>query len=122
MPLKSLDWMYHRTSCDTCARAQEFLTRKKIRVNTIVDARKQRMPRSEAIKLASNINEIYATKHRKVLHIDLKHSKPNDNVLADILLGPTGNLRAPALKVGSTLVVGFDEQLYDNLFSGKKMS
>ena len=28
------------------------------------------------------------------------------------LLGPTGNLRAPALRVGKTLLVGFSEEVY----------
>ena len=29
-----------------------------------------------------------------------------------VLLGPTGNLRAPAAVVGKTLVVGFNEEVY----------
>jgi hypothetical protein len=28
----------------------------------------------------------------------------------DSLLGPTGNLRAPTLRVGTTLIVGFHEE------------
>jgi hypothetical protein len=28
------------------------------------------------------------------------------------MLGPTGNLRAPTLRAGRTLVVGFDEEAY----------
>jgi hypothetical protein len=28
------------------------------------------------------------------------------------MLGPTGNLRAPTLRVGRTLLVGFDEDTY----------
>lgn len=31
---------------------------------------------------------------------------------AAAMLGPTGNLRAPTLKVGRTLIVGFDEDSY----------
>ena len=30
----------------------------------------------------------------------------------DALLGPTGNLRAPTVRVGKTLLVGFDENSY----------
>jgi hypothetical protein len=33
-----------------------------------------------------------------------------------VLLGPTGNLRAPTLKVGRTLVVGFGEAVYGEIF------
>jgi len=32
------------------------------------------------------------------------------------MLGPTGNLRAPTAKVGSTLLVGFNEDAYDDAF------
>jgi hypothetical protein len=32
------------------------------------------------------------------------------------MLGPTGNLRAPTLKVGKTLLVGFNEEAYEGVF------
>ena len=32
--------------------------------------------------------------------------------IVDALLGPTGNLRAPTVRVGKTLLVGFDESSY----------
>lgn len=32
--------------------------------------------------------------------------------LVDAMLGPTGNLRAPTLRVGTTVLVGFDEASY----------
>ena len=37
---------------------------------------------------------------------------PDDETLLAHLLGPTGNLRAPAAVVGRTLVVGFNEDVY----------
>ena len=33
----------------------------------------------------------------------------------DAMLGPTGNLRAPTLVVGKTVIVGFDEASYKNV-------
>lgn len=38
-------------------------------------------------------------------------AKAGDEVV-DALLGPTGNLRAPTLRVGDTLLVGFGEDQY----------
>lgn len=32
------------------------------------------------------------------------------------MLGPTGNLRAPTLRVGKTLLVGFNEDVYKKAF------
>jgi hypothetical protein len=34
----------------------------------------------------------------------------------DAMLGPTGNLRAPTLVVGKTVLVGFDEGFYRSVF------
>jgi hypothetical protein len=36
--------------------------------------------------------------------------------LKSLVLGPTGNLRAPTLRVGRTLVVGFDADTYRAVF------
>jgi arsenate reductase-like glutaredoxin family protein len=30
----------------------------------------------------------------------------------EAMLGPTGNLRAPTLRAGKTVIVGFNEELY----------
>jgi len=46
---------------------------------------------------------------------DLKKDKPGAETLRGLLLGPTGNLRAPTLRKGRTLVVGFDEATYAKL-------
>jgi hypothetical protein len=50
-----------------------------------------------------------------VVHLDLKTDKPDAATLKGLLLGPTGNLRAPTLRKGRTLVVGFDEATYAKL-------
>ena len=36
--------------------------------------------------------------------------------VAAAILGPTGNLRAPAIRMGKTLVVGFEAEMYGSLF------
>jgi hypothetical protein len=51
-----------------------------------------------------------------VVHLNLKTDKPDKATLLSLLLGPTGNLRAPTLRKGRTLVVGFDEATYGKLF------
>jgi arsenate reductase-like glutaredoxin family protein len=62
------------------------------------------------------VKEVYAAKGKKVVRFDLKKDKPGDDELAKVLLGPTGNLRAPALRMGKTLVVGFDTETYERVF------
>jgi arsenate reductase-like glutaredoxin family protein len=81
-----------------------------------VDARKHPLREKDALALVKQVNEIYAAKGKKVVHINLKKDKPDKATLAKLLLGPTGNLRAPTLRKGKTLVVGFDQETYEAVF------
>ena len=81
---------------------------------TQVDARKTRLNKAEALKLTEQVTEIYAARGKKVTHIRMK-DKPDGDALAALLLGPTGNLRAPTLRRGKTLIVGFEEETYRKL-------
>ena len=49
---------------------------------------------------------------KKVVTFDMKKSPPDDATLLAHLLGPTGNLRAPTMRVGTTVLVGFDEATF----------
>ena len=40
-----------------------------------------------------------------------------DEVVNKFMLGPTGNLRAPTMKIGNALLVGFNQELYDQVFA-----
>jgi hypothetical protein len=78
------------------------------------------LTRADALRLARQASDIYAAKGKSakgksVVHIDLKKDKPSDETLVQVLLGPTGNLRAPTLRVGKTLIVGFDAEMYGKL-------
>jgi hypothetical protein len=66
--------------------------------------------------LAAKADELYACKGTKIVHFDLKNNRPDDQTLLQYMLGPTGNLRAPTLRVGKTLLVGFDESTYNKVF------
>ena len=77
-----------------------------------MDAKKQTQTEKEALALARDVDEIYAAKGKQVVHLDLRREKPDDATLKTLLLGPTGNLRAPTLRRGRTLLVGFDEATY----------
>ena len=66
--------------------------------------------------MAGQVNEIYVAKGKKVIHLNMKKDKPDKATLTKLLLGPTGNLRAPTLRKGKTLVVGFDVETYEKVF------
>ena len=58
------------------------------------------------------MDEIYASKGKQVVHLDLRTATPDQAEILGLLLGPTGNLRAPTIRKGRTLLVGFDEAAY----------
>jgi hypothetical protein len=73
------------------------------------------MGRDEALALAREAKTVMVARGKKVLTFDMK-SPPPDDELAAALLGPTGNLKAPALRLGSLLLVGFGEEAYRQVF------
>jgi arsenate reductase-like glutaredoxin family protein len=96
----------------TCKRTQEFLAKKKIETLELADAKKQKMGERQALTLAKQVDEIYAAKGKKVVHLNLRRDRPDAATLKGLLIGPSGNLRAPTLRVKRTLLVGFDEGTY----------
>ncbi len=61
------------------------------------------------------MNELIAAKGKKVERIDLRKGKPDKATVARLMIGPSGNLRAPTLRVGKKVLVGFDEESYEKV-------
>jgi len=64
------------------------------------------------LAVARGVDEIYVARGKRLVHVDVKASRPGRAELLALLLGPTGGLRAPTLRVGRTLLVGFDAEAY----------
>ena len=77
-----------------------------------MDAKKATIRGDAALGALKDVDELYVMKGTKVVHVDLKAQKPARAELLGLLLGPTGNLRAPTLRRGRTLLVGFDAATY----------
>lgn len=56
-------------------------------------------------------------KGKKVIRFDMKKGPPSRDELLGALLGPSGNLRAPTMRVGTTLYVGFEPTEFPKLLS-----
>lgn len=100
----------------SCGRTQEFLAQTGVEAKEEVNAKKERLGEKDALALAKTVNDIYVAKGKKVVHLNIKKDKPDKATLVKLLLGPTGNLRAPTLRKGKTLVVGFNAETYQELF------
>ena len=68
-----------------------------------------------SLALLAGMTTLIAAKGKRVVEFDLKKDRPDDATLLAHLLGPTGNLRAPTIKVGKTMVVGFNPDAYEAL-------
>jgi len=64
------------------------------------------------LKVLKGKTKLLVAKGKKQLEFDL-NSPPSDEELVAAMTGPTGNLRAPTLVAGKTVIVGFNEEIYD---------
>lgn len=64
--------------------------------------------------LLAGMDRIVAAKGKKIDVLELQPA-PEEAAILALLLGPTGNLRAPTAKVGRTLLVGFSPDTYEQV-------
>ena len=81
-----------------------------------INARKVKYERDDALGLLDGMKELYVAKGKKIVHFDLKKDCPEDEI-ADLILGRSGTLRAPVLRVGKKLIVGFNEEALQQVLS-----
>ncbi len=74
----------------------------------------QKLARSDAAAMAKKASKVIVAKGKKVSEFAPGGKAPKACV--DAMLGPTGNLRAPTLRVGKTVLVGFNEEVYEGVF------
>lgn len=76
----------------------------------------KKLGRDDAVALARQCDTVIVAKGKKVTTFDVS-GNPGDEMV-DAMLGPTGNLRAPTVRSGKTLLVGFNEQEYAAVLAG----
>lgn len=78
-----------------------------------MNARVVRIGTKEALALGRSAREIVAVRGKNVVRL-ASPREANPTELLEILLGRTGNLRAPTARVGGLLLVGFSVELYES--------
>jgi len=66
------------------------------------------------------MKRLVAARGKKIAEFDLVKNRPDDDTLLAHLLGPTGNLRAPTARIGETMLVGFNEEMYQQFLKAAK--
>ncbi len=82
-----------------------------IAVDETVSASKK-LGRETALEMARRAKRLIAAKGKKVTAVKVTSKSPSDDDLAALMLGPTGNMRAPTMRVGQTLLVGYNDQVF----------
>ncbi len=88
------------------------MTTRKLTVRETVPA-SRKLGAADARKLLAGMKTLVVARGKKSDSFDLKGGITDEMVEA--MLGPTGNLRAPTLKVGKTVLVGFGEGAWEEI-------
>ena len=84
-----------------------------MRIKKTVDARKDTITAKPAFELINSFNKIIVGRGKKVL--EFNPSPDNIDDIMKVVLGRTGNLRAPAVQTGAALFIGFSDNIYNEV-------
>ncbi|MFQ5700033.1 MAG: hypothetical protein ACE5IL_17355 [Myxococcota bacterium] len=73
----------------------------------------RKLAKREAANLVRGASKVIVARGKKVR--EFAGGKAAREVV-EAMLGPTGNLRAPTLRKGKTVLVGFNEEVFERVF------
>jgi len=79
-----------------------------------VNARKERIASDAAWELLKDADTVFVAKGKKAMELSVD-LESKEKILA-IVIGPSGNLRAPTWKIENNFLVGFNAELYQKVF------
>ena len=77
------------------------------------NANKEKLNQEEVERLLVQVKKVKVAKGNKTLTFDNLRNERKQ--ILDIILGRSGTLRSPTLRIGDQLIVGYNEELYQNL-------
>jgi len=84
-----------------------------VEIGEIADARKNVIKADAAWDIIKNIKTLHVGKGKKNV-VFAPDADSRDEILK-VTLGRTGNLRAPALRIGKRMYVGYNDAMYEEL-------
>ena len=112
-----IDWAYLRKGWKSCINSQEALETHQVSINEVVDARKERFDADKVWGLIHKAKSITTAKGKKVRKWD--PMVDDKTAILQHVIGPSGNLRAPAYRVKNEFLVGFNSELYNKWLAEK---
>ena len=101
-------------------KAQEFLALLGLEPETIQTAKKEPLDATQAIALVRRGQRVSGAKGSKLVILEISQTAPSDEEIAALIVGPSGNLRAPTLQIKNSFVVGFSDELYRSIFNTRR--
>jgi hypothetical protein len=86
------------------------LDKRGLEIKETVEARKQKIAADSAWEILESAKKLVVGRGKKFQVFD--PAKDEKKAILKACLGRTGNLRAPALKMGDRVVVGFNDDMY----------
>lgn len=80
-----------------------------------VDAKKRPFPGEEAWQVIAEAEKVVVAAGKKLIEFDPRNCDQGE--MLKKITGPSGNLRAPTLKVGRVFYVGFHPEAYQGFIS-----
>lgn len=74
-----------------------------------------KLGQEKALELATAASKVIVARGKKLTTFDMKKDPPAEEDLLLHMLGTTGNLRAPTIKLGKTVMVGFNAEVYQEI-------
>jgi arsenate reductase-like glutaredoxin family protein len=78
----------------------------------VVNATKDRFDAKRAVALVRRFKVLKVAKGKKLVTHDLHSNDLSDEEIVSLVVGPSGNLRAPTIARSRSLVVGFSPEAY----------
>ena len=99
-------------NCTGCARARRFFAAHPDIEYEAVDVRATPVPEEEALDLVRSARRLLTKRGTRVEEVHLEGNQLDEETLLDLVVGRSRTMRAPALRVADTLMIGFDEDAY----------
>lgn len=81
-----------------------------------MNASKERIGAKDLARLFAGASRVEVAKGKKVLTFRPGSDDFDEKAFAEAVLGPTGNLRAPAVRIGKNWLIGFHPDTYAERF------
>ena len=75
------------------------------------------MTSDEVLGVLEGVIDLYVARGKKIVHVDLNAARPADEDLVGLLCSRFGKLRAPTMRSGDRLLVGYNAEMFATLLS-----